>query len=216
MKSVKMKGKNVDEAVDSALKVLGLTTEQVDVKVINEGKSGMLGMFGGEEAEVEVMEKLSREDLVKTFLADILDKMGYVAMVKVLGNEGDRILLEVKGEDIARIIGKDGATLDALQTLVGTMASRTVKERVRVSIDAEGYRQRRKSAIERLAQETINDVERLGIEKMLPPMSPADRRTVHMLLQNHPKLGSFSVGERANRRVVITLAEKVPKDAKKK
>lgn len=213
MKKVTMKGKNVDEAVGSALKVLGLTKDQVDVRVIGEGKGGVLGVFGGEEAEVEVSEKMDRDEMAKTFLQDILDKMGFMALANVKGKDGDRILIEIKGEDIGRIIGKDGATLNALQSIVSTMLGRRLKERVRVTVDAEGYRERRQKAIERIAEEACKDVERLEVEKMLPPMSPSDRRFVHMWVKKHPKLASFSVGERDRRRVVITLASKAPKGA---
>jgi spoIIIJ-associated protein len=212
MKKINMKGKTVEEAVDSALQVLGLAKEAVDIKIIKEGRGAVLGMFGGEEAEVEVGEKLSIEEQARDCLQEILDKMGFMALVNIVGKEEDRTLLEIKGEDLGRIIGKDGATLNALQTIVSAMVSNAVKGRVWLSIDAEGYRQKRKGAIERLAQEAADDVERLGVEKMLPPMSPADRRTVHMLVKTHPKLASFSVGERDGRRVVITLATNAPKE----
>lgn len=213
MKKVIMKGKTVDDAVNSALQVLAISKEAADIRVLSEGKGAMLGLFGGEEAEVEVWEKLSTDELARVILQDILDRMGFTAIAKLNGIEEERVLLEVKGEDISRIIGKDGATLNALQLVVSTLASRSHKDKVRVTIDAEGYRQRRQNAIERLAQETIDDVLRLGIEKMLPPMNPADRRVVHMLVQRNPKLASFSVGERGERRVVIAPAEKAPKDA---
>ena len=216
MKKTTIKGKNVDEAVESALKVLGLTKKQVDVRVINEGKGGVLGVFGGEEAEVEVSEKMERDELARTFLQDILDKMGFIALANVNGMDGDRILLEIKGEDIGRIIGKDGATLNALQSIVSTMLGRKLKERTRVTVDAEGYRDRRQQAIERIAEEACRDVERVEVEKMLPPMSPADRRYVHMWVKNHPKLASISEGERDRRRVIITLASKAPKGASSK
>ena len=210
MKTVKMKGKNVGAAVEAALAVLGLTKEQVVVHIIGEGKGGVLGVFGGEEAEVEVTEKMSPENMACSFLQDILDKMGMTAIARVAGKEEDRCILDIKGENAGRIIGKDGAMLEALQLLVTTMASRAAKERVAVVVDAEGYRERRRRAIERLVEETINDVERLGVEKMLPPMSPADRRIVHLIIKNNPKLTSFSVGERPNRRVVINLAANIP------
>ena len=212
MKSVTMKGKNVDEAVSAALQVLGLTKEQVSVRVINEGKGGVLGVFGGEDAEVEVKEKLSHNELAKSFLQGILDRMGFVALADITGEENGRIMIEIKGEDMGRIIGKDGATLNALQSLVSTMTGRTVKERVRVTLDAEGYRNRRKGAIERITQEAVNDVERMEVEKILPPMSPADRRIVHMFVKDKTKLSSYSIGERSDRRVVITVASKAPKD----
>ena len=211
MKRIVMKGKTVDEAVAAAIQVLGIDKEKAGVRVINEGKGGVLGFIGGEEAEVEVTEKEAMDKIAQSVIQEILDKMGFTAIVKQSGMDGDRILYEIFGEDMGRIIGKDGAALNALQLLASTVASNIAKERIKISIDAEGYRQKRGRAIERLAQETINDVERLGVEKMLPPMSAADRRVVHLLIKKHPKLASFSVGDRKDRRVVITLAENAPK-----
>lgn len=201
MKGVKMKGKNKEEAVKAALEVLGGSEAEAVVKVLNEGRSGMLGI-GGEAAEVEVTIREGRlKDSIQV-LQEILDKGGFLSMVE--GTEdGERINLNVKGEDMGRVIGKEGATLKALGILTSTIISRTYAEKVRISIDAEGYREKRTKALERLAKEAADEVAESGQEKVLPYMEAADRRAIHMFIAENDKVKTYSQGEGRDRRLVI-------------
>lgn len=202
MKVTKMKGKSVDEATKSAVEVLGGKVEDAKVRVISEGKPGMLGMIGGEQAEVEVTLKEGRAEDGRQLLQEVLDKMSFMTMVEA-SLDGERVNLKVKGEDMGRIIGKEGATLKCLETLVGTMLGRLYGERVRVSIDADGYKEKRSKALERLAKDAAQEVVESGKEKVLPPMSAADRRIIHMALQDEAGLTTYSKGEGKDRRLVI-------------
>ena len=202
MKKIRMKGKTVDEAVDAALQVLGGKREDAKVTVISEGKAGVLGVIGGEDAEVEVFVRGALEESAKEVLQEIMDKMRFLAMVESRRVE-DGIELEIKGEDMGRIIGKEGATLRALETLVRSILGRIYDERVRLSIDAAGYKDKRKKALERIAQEAADEVAKTGEEKVLPQMSAADRRIIHLCLQNNPQIATFSKGEGRERRLVI-------------
>ncbi|MFH1361758.1 MAG: RNA-binding cell elongation regulator Jag/EloR [bacterium] len=202
MKRIVMKGKNVDDAVEAALKVLGGEREQAKVVVLSKGKAGMLGMIGGEEAEVEVVLKGSKQDDAKDTLQDILDKMTFVSMVEA-SIDGEYIKLDIKGEDMGRIIGKDGATLRSLEILVGSIVSRLHDDRVRVNIDADGYKDKRNNSLERLAKDVADEVQQTGQEKVLPPMTPADRRIVHMYLKDNPEVTSYSKGEGRERRLIV-------------
>jgi spoIIIJ-associated protein len=203
MKSIKMKGKSVNEATEAACAVLGVGREAVSVRVLNEGKPAVLGILGGEEAEVEAVVKAAASEEARQALQDILDKMGFLAVAEVNDDEGDSVLLSVKGEDMGRIIGKEGAMLKALETVVGAMAWKLIGSRVRVNIDAGGYRDKRIKALERLAAEVVEEVEMSGEEKVLPYMEAADRRAIHMFLKDNPKVTSFSRGEGRDRRIVI-------------
>ncbi|MEE8637718.1 MAG: Jag N-terminal domain-containing protein, partial [Candidatus Margulisiibacteriota bacterium] len=113
MKRMRMKGKTVDEAVSAALAVLGGEKDKSKVVIISEGKVGMLGVIGGEEAEVEVVLRESVEEDAKQVLQEILDKMAFLAVVEGQKDE-EGVQLDIKGEDMGRIIGKEGATLKAL------------------------------------------------------------------------------------------------------
>lgn len=202
MKKIRMKGKNVDEAVKAALEVLGGEKDKAKVTVLSEGKAGMLGMIGGEEAEVEVVLLEGVDEDAKQVLQDILDKMQFMAMVEISKKE-EGVMLDIKGEDMGRIIGKEGATLKSLEIIVSSIMGRMIGERVRVNIDADGYKEKRSKALERLAKDVVDEVSQSGKEKVMPPMSPADRRIIHMYLKESSKVTTFSKGEGRDRRLVI-------------
>jgi len=205
MGSVKMKGKTVDEAIELALQVLGKNREEVAIKIINEGESGVLGVFGAKEAEVEVTPKVSVGEAARALVQEILDKMQLLTLVSIKEEAEDTISLEIKGEDMGRIIGREGATIDSLQYISSIILSKRSARRIRVLVDAEGYRERRQKVVTEDAQNIAKEVETTGKEMAMPPMSAADRRLVHIYIQEkYPGLTSFSKGEGANRQVVIT------------
>lgn len=208
MKTIKMKGKTVEEAVESALAVLGAKKEQVSVSVLKEGKGGVLGVFGGEAAEVEVTVKGGLSEEAQTRLQDLLDKMGLMTIVSAKEAGEDIVYAEIKGEDLGRIIGKEGATLEALQLLLGATMSKSAKRRVRIIVDAAGYRERRAKKVGRIALEAVQKAQETGEEAVLPPMSAADRRIVHLFIKEKQGMVSFSRGEREGRRVVVVPEEK--------
>ena len=202
--SVKMKGKTVDEAINLACQVLGKGREEVDVKVLNEGESGVLGVFGVKEAEVEVSPKLPIGEEARTVVQEILDKMGFITLVSIKSEDGDNVNLDIKGEDMGRIIGRAGSSIDSLQYLASLILSKKHAKRVRVLVDAEGYREKRQKMVTQDAEAVAREVEKTGKEKAMPPMSAADRRIIHMYIQeSFPGLTSFSRGEGSGRQIVI-------------
>lgn len=203
MNKVKMKGKDVASALDAAAQVLGKKVEELDHRVIGEGKPGMLGVFGGEEAEVEAWEKVGPGEEARAVLQEILNMLGLLAISEIKAEEGEEVNLNIKGEELGQVIGKEGATLKALQTIVSSMVSHSFGKKVRVFIDAGGYRERQEKALVRLATEAALDVERSGHEKVLPPMTASDRRVIHIALKEMDKVQTFSKGEGADRRLVI-------------
>src|SRR3989339_219302 len=203
MKSIIMKGKNVDDAKKNALEVLGVGEETVEVRVINEGKSGMMGLIGGEEAEVEVTVKGSMEEEAKQVLQNILDKMGFMTIVTTEKGEDDQVALNIKGDDMGRIIGKEGNCLKSLEILVRTILWKMMNQKVNISIDAGGYKEKRVKSLERLAQDVVEEVLSTGKEKVLPQMHAGDRRIIHMFLKDNASVTSYSKGEGDDRRLVI-------------
>ncbi|MBU1026351.1 MAG: KH domain-containing protein [Candidatus Margulisbacteria bacterium] len=203
MKKIRMKGKTVETAVKAALEVLGGEREKAKITVISEGKAAMLGMIGGEEAEVEVVLLGDAVEDAKSVLQEILDKMSFLAIVEGSLGEGEVVELGVKGEDMGRIIGKEGAMLRSLEIIVSSILGKAKGDRVRVSIDAGEYKIKRKKALERLAKDAADEVKKSGYEKTLPPMSAADRRIIHMSLQGTAGITTYSKGEGRDRRLVI-------------
>jgi spoIIIJ-associated protein len=204
MKVVRMKGRTVEEAVSAALAVLKVVRDRVEVRIISEGRPGVLGVIGGEEAEVEVLLKEGVGEEARQALQNILDKMSFVAVVDLVSEGDGRVALEVRGEDMGRIIGKEGNMLRALETIVAAILFKLFGQSFNVSIDAGGYRKKRVRALERLADEVAEEVSRTGEEKVLPRMSASDRRIIHLHLADHPKVITFSRGVGEDRRLVVS------------
>lgn len=205
MKSIRMQGKNVEDAIEAAVSALGVAREVVDVQVIEEGGGGVLG-FGGKSAEVEVSLKISEQVLAQQVLQEILDRMGFVTLVDLVEVLPESIKLEIRGEELAPIIGKNGATLDSLQYLMTTIVSRRSGRRVRVQVEAAAYRERQAQRIENMARHAADEAMREAHEITLPPMSAAERRLIHMAIQDCDGVTSFSRGEGKERFVVIVPA----------
>lgn len=201
--SVRMKGRTTEEAIKSALEVLKAGREEVDVRVISEGEQAVLGVFGGKDAEVEVKIKLDIAEESKNILQDILDMAGHITQVYIQDDTEETASLEIRADDPARVIGRDGATLAAIQYLVSIISNRGKEQRKRVEVDCGGYRKKQEKRIEKIAKETAEEVEISAKEIELPPMTPRERRIVHMTIKDMPKISSYSVGDRDNRRVII-------------
>ncbi len=200
MKQVDTSGRTVEEAVDRAAAELGVDREDLDVEILDPGTRGMLGL-GAREARVRVTLTGSPGALAHTVMARLLQEMGFAGAVRVHQQE-DVISVQVSGEQLGALIGRRGATLDALQLLVGLMVARQARVKTRLVVDVEGYRARRQLALEELARRTAERVARGG-EVELEPMDPAERRIIHTTLADHSQVITFSRGEGAARHVVV-------------
>ncbi|MBM3302669.1 MAG: KH domain-containing protein [Deltaproteobacteria bacterium] len=133
---------------------------------------------------------------------DILGIMEIEAMVEASEKE-ESIVVDVWGDDVGLLIGKNGSTLDALQYLVNISCRRTEAVTKRIVIDVEGYRKRRKARLEKQAEEMAQKAISLGGSVEMPPMSPSERKIVHMAIRSIPGVHTESLGEGPDRRVVI-------------
>lgn len=196
MKSTISEGKTLELAVSNALTELGLTKEQVDVKVLQEG--GFLRKF-----KVEVTEK-NQADLIKDFLQNVLIKMGFTNCTVEASQEDDTVLLNITGEDTAHAIGHRGEVLDALQYLCSLLVNEKSSGFRRVTLDAEGYRAKREKTLQKLASNLEQKVKRTGKAVNLEPMNPYERRIIHTALQNSKYVTTASDGQGKMRHVVIS------------
>ncbi|NJP38853.1 RNA-binding cell elongation regulator Jag/EloR [Alkalicoccus luteus] len=202
MNKVTVSGRTVEEAVAAGLEKLEAEKHEVNVRVIEEAQKGFLGLLGGKPAVVELER---RPDPVKeglVFLRDVIDKMGVSASVKQ-EHRGDDLYFSITGSDIGVLIGKRGQTLDSLQYLVNLAANKHADEYVRIYLDAEGYRARRKEALETLADRLAQKAVRIRQEVRLEPMSAMERKIIHTALQNRGDVTTYSDGREPNRRIVI-------------
>jgi spoIIIJ-associated protein len=135
----------------------------------------------------------------------LLDAMGFEARVEVY-DAGGFVAVDVATDSTALFIGQKGETIDALQYLVNAGVNRTRTSRVRVVLDAEGYRQRRVEALQGMAHRSARKALREDRPVELPPMNPAERRVVHLFLRDNPRVTTESEGAGDSRRVLVLPA----------
>jgi len=212
MKSQEISGKTVEEAIQHALEQLGVSREEVEVVVLKEGRAGILGL-GGEEARIRVTPRESANiaEAARSVLETLLNVIGVSASVTPQarpsgeGQEEDAapIVFDVKGEDLGILIGRRGQTLSCLQYIVRLIVAHRIKARVPITIDVEGYKQRRNEALRALAWRIAEQVKVRGVAFTLEPMLAYERRIIHLALADHSDVTTQSVGEGEARRVVI-------------
>ena len=128
-----------------------------------------------------------------------------VVMEKFVSKEDGAVTFKLHGADMGILIGKHGQTLDALQYLTNLAANRDAEEKIKFVIDVEEYRRRRAETLTRLAQRLASKVKRMGEPVVLEPMTPHERKIIHMALQDDRRISTYSEGEEPNRKVVIAL-----------
>ena len=205
MEFVEFRGKTVDDAITNALVSLGTTSDQIEYEVIEKGSNGILG-FGSKDAVIKVAKKSTPEDVVKDFLTEVFDKMNLEVEIITKFDEIEGVIdIELKGPEMGVLIGKRGQTLDSLQYLTNLAVNRKSDNYLRVKIDTEDYRRRRKETLENLAKNRAYKVKRTKRPVSLEAMNPYERRIIHSALQNDKYVVTHSEGEEPYRHVVITL-----------
>ncbi|MET3683828.1 spoIIIJ-associated protein [Alkalibacillus flavidus] len=203
MREITASGQTVEEAKQHALDQLGLTEDQVTVDVIEEGKKGILGVFGAKSAYVKVQEK---QDLIsdgQTYLKQMIDQMGVANTDVLVHQDDDNITYELVGDDMGQLIGKRGQTLNALQYLTSLVVNQHHGVHYTVVVDAEGYRARRHETLEQLAQNLAKKALRTKEDVFIEPMPSYERKVIHTALHDHSGVSTYSDGQDPNRRVVI-------------
>lgn len=149
---------------------------------------------------------LSVEDQTKQFLQDVFKAMNMTVTIDAKYKEADQTIeVELSGPEMGVLIGKRGQTLDSLQYLISLVVNKGTGEYIRVKVDTENYRQRRKETLENLAKNISYKVKRTKRPVSLEPMNPYERRIIHSALQNDRFVTTHSEGEEPFRRVVVTL-----------
>ena len=205
MDFVEFSAKTVDDAITEACQKLTVTSDKLEYEVIEEGSSGFLGI-GAKPAVIKARIKNSVADKAKEFLKEVFDAMNIVVVIDVKYDEENRnIDIELSGDEMGVLIGKRGQTLDSLQYLVSLVVNKDEDEYIRVKVDTEDYRKRRKETLENLAKNIAYKVKRTKRPVSLEPMNAYERRIIHSALQNDKYVTAHSEGEEPFRRVVVTL-----------
>ena len=144
-------------------------------------------------------------EVARTFMLNVLKEMNINAEVKIELKEGNQLDIDIVGEDMGVLIGKRGQTLDSLQYLTSLVVNKESSVYVKVKLDTENYRERRKETLENLARNIAYKVKRSKHSVSLEPMNPYERRIIHSALQYDKFVDTHSEGEEPYRRVVVTL-----------
>ena len=203
---MEFKGKTVDDAITAATVELGITSDKLNYEVIEEGSAGFLGIFNVKPAVIRVTLTKSLKERTQEFCDDLFSAMKVETTVSIDFKEEDNIMnIDLSGPDMGVLIGKRGQTLDALQYLISLFVNKEGDSYVRVKLDTENYRERRKATLEKLAKKIAYTVKRTKKAVSLEPMNPYERRVIHSALQNDKYVCTKSEGEEPYRKVVIML-----------
>lgn len=206
MEYIEVTAKTVNDAITEACQRLVVTSDKLDYIVVEEGSSGFLGI-GSKPAVIKAKVKCSSvPERAKEFLDEVFNAMNMVVAVDVKYDEENKNLnIDLSGDEMGILIGKRGQTLDSLQYLVSLVVNKGSEEYIRVKVDTEDYRKRRKETLENLAKNIAYKVKRTKRSVSLEPMNPYERRVIHSALQNDKYVTTHSEGEEPFRRVVVTL-----------
>jgi len=221
MAEIERSAASVEEAIEAALAELGISEQEAHVEIVQEGRSGFLGLAGQpaivrvratsaaprggppEGSSEELEEQLG---VAEEFVRGLLERMDLQADVEPAVVDG-AAYVDVwgrdDGDDVGILIGRRGHTLESLQELVRSVVYQRTGERCEVLVDVEDYRKRRRSRLVRMAQDAALRVRKTGRPEALEPMNAYERKIVHDTVAGIGGLATASEGEEPNRRVVI-------------
>ena len=225
--SIIAEGKTTNEAIENGLKKLHVSKHQVEIKVLeSEEKRSFFSILAPRVVKVELTlkeESKNVENKVKKELKEIPQNELDVAEnnIKLFLDEFSKSLntemtyeitkseyginVNINGENTGFLIGYRGETLYAMQNVISSVASRGLKDRIRVILDIEGYKAKREKTLEDLADKIAKTVVKTRRDVTLEPMQTYERKIIHSRLQNNDKVSTRSIGEEPKRRVVISL-----------
>ena len=209
---IEVEENTTEEALESALKELGVSRDQVSVKVIHEPTKGILGL-GAKLAKIRVTLKEDISSTPEAVLHEILSHMGLEAEIESQIINGS-VHLTVSSDNPGILIGKHGQTLNAVEYLLNCILNRSSLVKKKVFVDAEGYRERREQMLMDLAYRAAAKVKQTHQEIILDPMPPRDRRIIHVTLQSDEDIRTYSRGEGMMRRVAVTTRERYESNSK--
>lgn len=225
--SVITEGKTTKEAIERGLEILKVNKDMVEIKVLeNEEKRSFFSILTPRVVKVELTikdgekrnnikleeKRLDAEDKevkevthkLDVFLSEIFSKIGVQAS-KNIEIKNNYLYISIYGNNLNFLIGYRGETLNALQTILASVATRVSKEKIKILLDIENYRDKRTKALEELAEKISKTVYKTKKSVTLEPMTAYERKIIHAKLQNHPYVKTYSTGNDPYRKVVITL-----------
>lgn len=212
-KEMTVTAKTVEEAVAEAAKAFGVAKEEVEYTVLEEPKRGLFGI-GASPAKISASTVIGGDMVALEFVSRIISDMGLDVKVTMTDADGEGKLISITGDAGGILIGHHGETLDSLQYLANLAANKKVegekRDYVKITLDVEGYREKREQTLRTLARRMAERVRKYGKSVVLEPMNPYERRIIHSEIQNLEGVSTNSIGTDENRRVVIYLEGSEP------
>ena len=233
--SVISEGSTTNEAIENGLKILKVSKDMVNVKVLETEKKSFFSILAPRVVKVELTLKdekelaqiskndKSKEAYIKKEIKDITPekleqaennvKTFFEAIINKLGNninysiekKSNGLEISLSGDDAGFLIGYRGETMYAFQSIISTIANKGIDEKIRVWLDIEGYKEKRERTLQDLANRIARTVERTRKSVTLEPMQAYERKIIHSVLQDSKTVKTESIGEEPRRRVVISL-----------
>ncbi len=196
-------GRTTDEAIEKALTKLGIKKDNARIEILSESSAGLLGLIGNKVARVKVTPLRTAGQYLKEYLNALLDLMAVSGTVWIDEDE-EKLSAEIEGTDVGALIGWRGRTLGDLQYLLNIIVRRQFPGLNKmVVIDIEKYRFRREKTLTQLARSVAKKVSSGGHEQALEPMTPQERRIIHLALQDDPDVTTYSSGQEPYRKVIV-------------
>ena len=206
-----------EEAIDKAIEALGLTEDEIDVEVVDEQRPGFLKggrvrirvhLADDESDAADLQPESAFEEHMVEFVTELLEKANLAADVRIDQREEGRLTLEILADDPAIVIGKHGATLEALQLVSNIHAGRINEgDPVRIILDTEDYRYRREQSLLRMASRVANEVRRTGRPRLLAPLNPFERRLIHTALGELGGVTTESEGDGLYKQIRVSSSD---------
>ncbi|GAB1402163.1 protein jag [Elusimicrobiota bacterium] len=220
LKELESTGKNISEAISTGLKLLKCTKDDVEIKILDEGSSGLFGLMGSKPARVlltlkdGIVEIKNTETIdfkqacksVETTINDIVSMMGIKVSSIKTSYEEDTVSAEIVSDNSGVLIGKGGQSLDALEYLVQLIVNTDPRTRVKVNLDTENYRAKQQERLKTMAEKAMEYVKRTKKIYRFDPMSAKERRYLHNYLKNIGGFDTFSEGEGILRKVGVKVS----------
>ncbi len=201
-------GRTVEEAIAEGLGVLGLTREEAEIAVLEEGKKKL---FGAVKAKVQITKKVSDAKRASDFVDELLEILNISAVSEIVDEE-ENIKIDIKTTNSSRVIGKHGDVLDAIQTLAGAVANIGRNDYKKVVVDCENYRGQREETLKELAEKLAKKAVEKGRKMTLEPMNPYERRIIHSALANNADVKTISEGKEPVRYIAVIPNNANPND----
>lgn len=203
MSSIEIEAKTMQEAIERACKHFQLGEEELDIEVLKSISTGIFGIVGNKKTKIRATPKKDNSVVVaRETLQNIISLISVDSKISA-EKKGDDIILNIEGNNPGILIGPKGKTLEALEFIINKAVNRASKKKVRVIVDSENYRQRREESLKRLALKMGEKAKKTKKTVTIDPISPHDRRIIHLSLKEDTQVQTKSEGEGLFKRVFI-------------